>query len=137
MAIETVIIGEREFTFTNMNAFDIGRMLLKLKSAVAPALEAMKDSGLETNIAAVLAGLDENVHENIIFPILDRANLRLGKTQINSAAGMNACFDYTNVLEFYELFWEVLKFNFSPFIEQITKRTGFGIAALSQEQAKQ
>lgn len=35
MHVETFIIGNREFTAGKMNAFDAGRLLLKLKSIVA------------------------------------------------------------------------------------------------------
>ncbi len=123
MQTETFIIGNREFTAGKMNAFDAGRLLLKLKSIIAPGLSQLgQGKKLESaNVLDLFSGLDEKTHEEVIFPILAAAGAYSieNKRKIASATDMNLCFTVDNLLDFYLLVWEVLKLNFAPFIAQV------------------
>lgn len=123
MKTETFIIGSREFTATKMNAFDAGRLLLKLKSIVAPGLSQLGQGGSfqVNNVFELFSGLDEKTHEDVIFPILSAAGTYSveNKRKVANANDMNLCFTVDNLLDFYLLVWEVLKLNFAPFIAQV------------------
>ncbi|AWH88023.1 phage tail assembly chaperone [Limnobaculum parvum] len=136
MQVETFIIGNREFTAGKMNAFDAGRLLLKLKSVVAPGLALMGQGGEVHNssILELFSGLDEKTHEDILFPILSvSATYSVeNKRKIASPADMNFCFTVDNLLDFYLLVWEVLKLNFAPFIEQLASHFGSHTAEVAK-----
>lgn len=128
MQVETFIIGNREFTAKKMNAFDAGRFLLKLKDIAAPALAEFIQSAQsqEINVFELLSGLDEEMHENVIFPILAASGVYSveDKRKIASAMDMNICFSVDSLFDFYLLVWEVLKLNFAPFIERSINHIG-------------
>lgn len=128
MHVETFIIGNREFTAGKMNAFDAGRLLLKLKSIIAPGLALIgRESDVHSaSILELFSGLDEKTHEEVLFPILAAAGTYSveNKRKIASSTDMNLCFTVDNLLDFYLLVWEVLKLNFAPFIAQLGSRFG-------------
>ena len=128
MQVETFIIGNREFSAKKMNAFDAGKFLLKIKDIAAPALTAFTQAGdmQNINILELFAGLDEETHEKVIFPILSASAVYSveDKRKISSVMDMNVCFDVDTLLDFYLLVWEVLKLNFAPFIESVSNHFG-------------
>ncbi|MBK5072023.1 hypothetical protein I2492_03190 [Budviciaceae bacterium CWB-B4] len=128
MKVETFIIGNKEYTAGKMNAFDAGRLLIKLKSVISPALSQLgQGEDIQNgNIMDLLSGLDEKTHEDIIFPILAAAGAYSieDKRKISSAMDMNMCFSVDTLFDFYLLVWEVLKLNFTPFIGQVTSHFG-------------
>ena len=128
MQVETFIIGNREFTAKKMNAFDAGRFLLKLKDIAAPALVEFTQSAQtqEINVFELMSGLDDDMHENVIFPILTASGAYSveDKRKISSSMDMNLCFTVDTLFDFYLLVWEVLKLNFAPFIERSMSHIG-------------
>lgn len=128
MKVETFIIGNGEYTAGKMNAFDAGRLLIKLKGIISPALSQLGqgDDIHNTNVMDLLSGLDEKTHEEVIFPILSAAGAYSvdNKRKIASANDMNMCFTVDTLFDFYLLVWEVLKLNFAPFIGQVTGHFG-------------
>lgn len=128
MQVETFIIGNREFTAGKMNAFDAGRFLLKLKDIISPAMAAMArgEDTRDINVFELLSGMDEEMHEEVIFPLLTAscAYSIEDKRKITTPLDMNMCFTVDTLLDFYVLVWEVLKLNFAPFIERATTLFG-------------
>ncbi|CBX44528.1 hypothetical protein P88_00170 [Erwinia phage phiEt88] len=115
-------IGEKTFQAVKMNAFAAAKHLTRLK--------VLLDKGLAqgTNASAVqlLAGIDENTLENVILPMLKDAavtSITDGK-KIDSPAGLNSVFSADTLFDFYELTWEVLKLNFSPFFSKVLSLFG-------------
>ncbi|MGL4861230.1 MAG: phage tail assembly chaperone, partial [Enterobacteriaceae bacterium] len=105
MKTETFTIGNRQFTATKMNAFDAGRFLLKLNRSFAPALleSGQYASGNGINLFEMLLGMDENMHEELIFPILAAAHTYSldDNRKLNSAIDLNICFSVDNLFDFY------------------------------------
>lgn len=134
MQVETLIIGDREYTAKKMNAFDAGRFLLKIKNIAAPALTAFAQANNENevNLFELFSGLDEETHEKVIFPILAASAVYSieDKRKVASITDMNMCFNVDTLLDFYLLVWEVLKLNFAPFIERAS--THFGKPGIGQ-----
>lgn len=110
-------IGDKEFQAVKMNAFSAAKHLTKLKGLLDKGLA----SGSNANAIQLLAGVDENTVEQLILPIMrDSAvtSITDGK-KIDSPASMNVVFDADTLFDFFELAWEVLKLNFSPFFAKV------------------
>ncbi|CAI1141350.1 phage tail assembly chaperone [Serratia ficaria] len=115
-------IGEKKYQAIKMNAFSAAKHLTKLKGLLDKGLA----QGGNANAIQLLSGIDETTLENIILPLLkDAATTSLTDSKkIDSAAGMNAVFDVDTLFDFYELTWEVLKLNFSPFFSKVLSLFG-------------
>jgi hypothetical protein len=133
---ETFIVGNKEYTAIRMNAFDANLLLLKIQKIVLPLFASIKgQEGKVTDImdldvskaAAVLAeNLSEETFRTIVFPMFEKAKVYSTehKRVIKSPADVDIVFTAENLLDLYELIWEVARYNFHPFFLQITERFG-------------
>ena len=133
---ETFIIGGREFTCTRMNAFDANKFLLRLQKVVMPIVGKMiGDADVQKaldmdikEIASAFSELDESVITNVIFPILEQSravvNVDGDLKPIKNESTMNLAFTSEQLMDFYELVWLVIKFQFTPFFNSLTSRFG-------------
>lgn len=150
MTTETFIIGNREFTATRMNAFDANLILLKIQKIVLPIFGSIKgqegkitdlmDMDLKEAADILSENLNEETFDKIVFPMFrssrvyclsdnnDQAREIKGKTEID------LCFTSENLFDLYELIWEVARFNFSPFFEQVADRFGLNQVPNQQKQ---
>lgn len=136
MQQETFIIGNKEYTAIRMNAFDANLLLLKIQKIVLPLFASIKgQQGAVTDImdldvsqaASVLAeNLSEDTFKSIVFPMFEKAKVYSTehKRIIKSPADVDIVFTAENLLDLYELIWEVARYNFHPFFLQITERFG-------------
>lgn len=124
MEFTTFNIGDKEFRATKMNAFAAAKHLVKLKTLLDKGLA----SGGDANAIQLLAGIDEDTIEKVLLPILrDSATFSVkDEKKIDSQAAMNLVFTVDTLFDFFELCWEVLKLNFTPFFTKAL--TLFGLS---------
>ncbi|WP_255579979.1 phage tail assembly chaperone [Enterobacter cloacae complex sp. 743-2DZ2F-22B] len=120
----TFHIGDKEFKAAKMNAFAAAKHLVKLKTLLDKGLA----SGGDANAIQLLAGIDEKTLEEVIIPILrDSSTFSVtDEKKIDSPNAMNLVFTVDTLFDFFELCWEVLKLNFTPFFTKVL--TLFGLS---------
>lgn len=135
MSRETFIINNKEYAASKIAAFAANGIILKLQKLILPVLaEATggKDV-MEMDVGAmarlVSDRLDDSVISDIILPMFKLSQVACTtdefKTKIDSEMAINKVFvDADGLADFYELIYEVLKFNFSGFFVQIAGRFG-------------
>lgn len=133
MQQETFIIGGKEFTTSRMNAFEANRLLLRIQKIALPVIASMTGSGknimeADTKEAAAVISehLDESLIDKIIFPMFADAKVYSveDKKFIKNASDINQCFTTENLFDFYELIFEVARFQFGPFFTRLMERFG-------------
>lgn len=133
---EQVSIGDREYTFTKMNFLVANKLFLKLVKCVSPIIgaantgdvvEKAKAGGID--IAMLANGIqevaDESLIDDLILPIFQSANVAIcGGVKLNSQNAIDANFSVDEMMEFWELVYAVLEFNFKPFFTRAAGRFG-------------
>lgn len=119
MEFHNVTIGNEDFQFIQLTAFRTAQHMFKMKDLLSKGFVG----GLDSNAANLMAIIDEKTLNEIIFPMFrDCAVMCTSKKQkIEDSSGMDKVFTAENLDEFFELVWEVLKFNFGPFIRKMVK----------------
>lgn len=135
MSRETFIINNKEYAASKIAAFAANGIILKLQKLILPVLAEStggKDA-MEMDVGAmarlVSDRLDDSVISDIILPMFKLSQVACTtdefKTKIDSEMAINKVFvDADGLADFYELIYEVLKFNFSGFFVQIAGRFG-------------
>ena len=133
MSRETFIINNKEYAASKIAAFAANGIILKLQKLILPVLaEATGDKDvMEMDVGAmarlVSDRLDDSVISDIILPMfkLSQVACTTDSIKIDSAMAIDKVFvDADGLADFYELIYEVLKFNFSGFFVQIAGRFG-------------
>ncbi|WP_438431092.1 phage tail assembly chaperone [Hafnia paralvei] len=104
--------------------FAAAKHLVKLKTLLDKGLA----SGGDANAIQLLAGIDEKTLEEVIIPILrDSSVISVSdEKKIDSPNAINLVFTVDTLFDFFELCWEVMKLNFTPFFTKVL--TLFGLS---------
>lgn len=141
MEIHNFTIGGREFSAAKMNAFAAAKHLVKLKTLLDKGLS----QGTNANAIVLLSGIDEKTLETVIMPIMRdaMASSVTDGVKLDSEANVNKVFSADTLFDFFEVIWEVLKLNFSPFFIRILSLFGLDpdelasrVKALASKNAK-
>lgn len=140
MSREPFIINNKEYAASKIAAFAANGIILKLQKLILPVLaeSAGNKDVMEMDISAmarlVSERLDESVVNDIILPMfkLSQVACVTDSVKIDSAMAIDKVFvDADGLADFYELIYEVLKFNFAGFFVQIAGRFGLSSGAAS------
>lgn len=123
-------IGEREFTFYTLKAFDIIKHGARLKGALTKGVAA---DGLDASVMQALAGVNEHFVPDIIMPILKESVVvcTTDQRKIVTEADVNALYDEETIDEFFILIAEVLAANFGPALKKTLARFGIHLDQLN------
>lgn len=142
MQQESIIVGNQEYTYFKMGAFERNMILLRLKSVALPILgaltkgtkdgQSLMDADLTEAAGAIAEHLTEDVMDNIIFPLLSGCRVYQveKKTFIKDKLTMNIAFDGDDLMDFYELVFILLKENFAVFFTKLAGHFGSATAAV-------
>lgn len=124
MNIHQFAVGEKEYTAIQLDAFRANAYLLKLKSKLGSALSG----GMDGNAANLLGLIDERTLDELIFPLFKDCAVTCTseRQKLDGKEAMNKLFDASTLDDFYVVAWEVVKFNFGPFISKMAKNL-FGV----------
>lgn len=133
MKEHNITIGERDFTFYELKAFDAVKHGMRLKGVLTAGL-----ADLDAKIGQLVAGLDESTLDKIIFPILADCAVvcTSAKCKLIDAKGMNDIYSIHDLDEFFELVGVVLKVNFGPLVKKTLLRFGVDPDKLDLEKIK-
>lgn len=133
MSFETIIVGNREYALTRMNVLLANTLLMRIQKVAMPVIGSLMDGGkglgdIDVKEAAkvISENLDESMITNIVIPMFKGCALSdvESKRKLDSEAAINQAFTVENLLDLYELIFEVGRFQFSPFLEQLKSRFG-------------
>lgn len=137
MSRETTIIGDKEYAYSKIAAFQANSILLKLQKIVLPVIgEVAGDGGKVTSIMDIDIGqafqvlsekLDESIITDIVLPMfkLSQVACTTDSIKIDSSMAIDKVFvDADGLADFYTLVYEVLKYNFAGFFMQLANRFG-------------
>jgi hypothetical protein len=135
----TIILGEKEFAFHKIPAFQANSLILKIQKIALPIMGGLfgkAGGGLEMDLkdaARVISeNIDEKVMAEIVMPLLKLANVSnvTEGFKIDSEAAFSKSFTVDTLADFYVLLFEVLRFNFESFFMSLANRFGLESAAL-------
>lgn len=132
MERETFVINSREYQASKIAAFPANGIILKLQKLVLPVLGGMNQNQDVKEVFAVISEkLDETVMTDIILPMFKLSQVSSAEhgCKIDSEQAINKVFgDADGLADFYELIFEVLKYNFAGFFTKLTARFGLRAA---------
>lgn len=130
---QTVIIGNKEYTFMPMNAFDANRLFLRIQKIATPIIGAVIGGGksvgdmdVKDAAATIAQHIDESIMDQIIMPMFEQSKVFdcENKRFIKTGMDVNQCFTVENLFDFYELAYEVGRYQFGPFFKALMNRFG-------------
>lgn len=116
-----------------MNAFAANKLLMRLQKIAVPVMGSLMGAGkglgdIDVKEAAhVIAGnLDESIMDNIVLPLFAESRVYCAGTKkfIKSGTDIDQCFTTENLFDFYELIFEVARYQFGPFFASLVDRFG-------------
>ena len=138
MEQQTVIIGNREFTFVAMNPFEANNLFLKVKKEISPLIGLVGGGGTAVSfggaIQLIAENTDETIMQKIVFPLFSESMVYCveKKKFIKNGVDINQCFTIHNMFDLYELIFEVARYQFGPFLQQMLARFGIQLEEESQ-----
>lgn len=144
----TMVIGDREFTCFRGDAFTVNAILIRTQKLVLPVLGGLLESSnggdlMDGDVGRAVNMIAENLTEdvmiNIVFPLFECSrvyDVRGGKF-VKDRASMNAAFDASELMDFYELVLLVGRYQFGPFMEKLLDRFGVQIESLIKAKPSQ
>lgn len=132
MTRQAEIIGQKEYAFYKIPAFQANSILLKLQKLVLPVIGEITGSkkGLDMDMReiadVVSAKLDDSVMAEIVMPMFKLANVIsvTDNLKIDSQANFDKVFTVDELGDFYELVFLVLKYNYGNFFNSLAARFG-------------
>lgn len=132
MTRQSEIIGQKEYAFYKIPAFQANSILLKLQKLVLPVIGEITGSkkGLDMDMReiadVVSAKLDDSVMADIVMPMFKLANVIsvTDNLKIDSQANFDKVFTVDELGDFYELVFLVLKYNYGNFFNSLAARFG-------------
>lgn len=137
MSRETVIIGDKEFAMSKIPAFQANGIILKLQKLVLPVIGEVAggakggsvnllDMDVRGAFDILSAKLDESVMSDIVMPMFKAAQVACvsDNIKLDSSAAIDKVFTVDTLGDMYELIFEVLKFQFGNFFQQLAARFG-------------
>ena len=88
--------------------------------------KGLGDIDVKEAAKVISENLDESMIANIVIPMFKGCALSEveSKRKLDSETAINQAFTVENLLDLYELIFEVGRFQFSPFLEQLKSRFG-------------
>jgi hypothetical protein len=127
----SILIGSKEYACFKIPAFQANSILLKLQKLVLPVIgEMTTGKGLDMDVRqiadVVSAKLDDSVMLEIIMPMfkLSQVSSVTDNVKIDSPQNFDKVFSVDDLGDFYELVFEVLKYNFGNFFSSLAARFG-------------
>lgn len=133
MQQETFIVGSREFTAVRMNAFAANKLLMRIQKIAVPIIGSLVGTGkslgdIDVKLAAevIASNLDESVIDNVVLPLFAESKVYCTESKkfIKSGTDIDQCFTTENLFNFYELIFEVARYQFAPFFGALVNRFG-------------
>lgn len=130
MSRETVIINNREFAMSKIPAFKANQIILKLQKLILPVIGELTVGGQDMDIRQIAdvisSKLDDSVMNDIVMPMFKLAQVACTTESIklDSELAIDKCFTVDDLFDFYELIFEVLKYQFGTFFAQASTRFG-------------
>jgi hypothetical protein len=131
---QTFIIGNREFTAQPMNAFAASKMFLQITKRATPLLAALGGKGLaDLDVAQIGEVFPPEVLDEIVMPMMaeSRVYANEAKKFIKDEASVNMVFSHEDLFDFFELAFEVGRYQFGPFFQKLAARFGVNLADLA------
>lgn len=135
MNTETFVLGDKEFTCVQMNAFAANKLIQRILKIVLPLLGSVAGNknvlDMDVKDAAIILSeqLDERLMETIVLPLLSEARVYsvTDKKFVKDSITIDQVFTIETLFNFYELVWLVGRYQFAPFFSQIMSRFGGAI----------
>lgn len=134
MKRESIFIKDKEFTTSKIGAFEANGIILKLQKLILPVLGEVAGGGknvMDMDVGSafkiISEKLDDSVMTDIVMPMFKLSQVAsvTDQVKIDSSAAINKVFqDADGLADFYELIYEVLKFNFGGFFTSMAERFG-------------
>lgn len=134
---ESIFIKDKEYSASKIGAFEANGIILKLQKLILPVIgELAGDGSNKTDVMNMDVGaafqiisskLDDSVMSDIVLPMFKLSQVAsvTDSMKIDSPVAINKVFqDADGLADFYELIFEVLKFNFSGFFVSLMARFG-------------
>lgn len=131
-----IYIGSKEYACSKIPAFQANSLILKLQKLVLPVIgEMTTGKGLDMDIRqiadVVSSKLDDSVMNDIVMPLFKMSVVAstTDNIKIDSQANFDKVFTVDDLGDFYELVFEVLKYNFGNFFSSLAARFGNSVGA--------
>lgn len=134
---ESIFIKDKEYAASKIPAFAANGIILKLQKLVLPVIGELAGDGkakvdvMNMDVSAafqiISEKLDDSVMTEIVLPMFKLAQVAsiTDNCKIDSAMAIDKVFqDADGLADFYELIFEVLKFNFGAFFSSLAARFG-------------
>ncbi len=134
LKIHTFVVGDKEYQCLQLDAFTVNTWHMKIKGIVFGLLS----QGADTNLFNLMNIVDEKTLDRDLFPLFDAVQLTCtsDRVKLKDKSSMNQLFTAETLMDFYSVAWEVVKFNFGPFIAQLVKNL-FGLELSSVQKILQ
>lgn len=138
IAQETFIVGGKEYTCFQMNAFEGNNLQITITKRLAPVLTAVALSGkaigdmkVQDAARVIAENIDAAIMTEIIFPLFQESKVYSveNKRFIKNPSDMNQCFTMDTLFDFYELVFLVGKYNLGPFLLRLLSQYGIHLGA--------
>ena len=137
MSRESIYIKDKEYAASKIGAFAANGIILKLQKLILPVLGEVAGGGksvMEMDVSSafrlISEKLDDSVMTDIVMPMFKLSQVAsvTDQVKIDSSAAINKVFqDADGLADFYELIYEVLKFNFGNFFGRLAERFGSSV----------
>ena len=134
---ESIFIKDKEYAASKIAAFEANSIILKLQKLILPVIgELAGDGGAKVDIMnmdvsaafrVISEKLDDSVMTDIVLPMFKLAQVAsvTDNVKIDSSQNINKVFvDSDGLADFYELIYEVMKYNFGGFFTSLAGRFG-------------
>jgi len=124
MTFHSFTVGDEDYQCLQLDAFTTNSYLLKMKALIGNLL----GGGMSSDAVNLINIIDEKTLDDLVFPLFERCSLTCTSKQskLVNKNDMNKIFTADTLDEFYAVIWEVLKYNFGPFISKVAKNL-FGL----------
>lgn len=134
MSRESIYIKDKEYAASKIGAFAANGIILKLQKLILPVLGEVAGGGksvMEMDVSSafrlISEKLDDSVMTDIVMPMFKLSQVAsvTDNVKIDSPQAIDKVFtDADGLADFYELIYEVLKFNFGSFFTSLAGRFG-------------
>ena len=133
MQQETFIIGDREFTCVRMNPFIANKLNMRLMKIAVPVMGSLMGGGkglgdvdIKDAAQVIACNLDESIIDSIVLPMFAESRVYCveNKKFIKSGTDIDQCFTTEKLFDFYELIFEIARYQFGPFLVSLVGRFG-------------
>lgn len=138
---QNIIIGSKEYGMNKIAPFQANALILKIQKLVLPIIGTLSggkdlmEMDLRDSFDLISEKLDPSVVTDLILPMFKLAQVAsvTDNLKIDSEQNFNKVFESAdNLMDFYELTFEVLKYNFGNFFAGLATRFGNNVGAVAK-----